>query len=65
MENVPFAGTWRGREGVRAFLRKLTESQEVVEFRPEQFISSRFAPAIEANHAVVLEERRMNSTPPR
>jgi len=39
MENVPFAGTWRGREGVREFLRKLTESQEVVEFRPEQFIA--------------------------
>jgi len=39
MENVPFAGAWHGREGVKQFLRKLTESQEVVEFRPEQFVA--------------------------
>jgi ketosteroid isomerase-like protein len=39
MESVPFAGTWRGREGVRKFLRKLAETQEVVEFRPEQFVA--------------------------
>ena len=39
MEHVPFAGTWQGREGVREFLRQLIESQEVVEFKPEQFIA--------------------------
>jgi ketosteroid isomerase-like protein len=39
MESVPFAGTWRGREGVKKFLRKLAETQEVVEFTPEQFVA--------------------------
>jgi ketosteroid isomerase-like protein len=39
MENVPFAGTWRGREGVREFFRTVRESQEIVEFKPEQFVA--------------------------
>lgn len=39
MESVPFAGPWRGREGVRKFLRKLAETQDIVEFTPHQFIT--------------------------
>ena len=39
MTGVPFAGTWRRREGVSQFLRKLIESQEVLDFRAEQFIA--------------------------
>lgn len=39
MEHVPFAGPWHGREGVMQFLRTLSETQEVVEFRPEQFVA--------------------------
>ena len=31
----------RRLDGVKEFLRKLTETQEVVEFRPEQFIAQR------------------------
>jgi uncharacterized protein len=38
MTGVPFAGTRHGREGVAQFLRKLMESQEVLDFRTEQFI---------------------------
>ena len=29
MENVPFAGTWRGHDGVGRFLQILTETQEI------------------------------------
>jgi ketosteroid isomerase-like protein len=39
MADVPFGGTWRSREGVSQFLRKLSESQEVLDFRAEQFIA--------------------------
>ena len=39
MENVPFAGTWRGHDGVGRFLQILTETQEIVEFRPDQFVA--------------------------
>jgi ketosteroid isomerase-like protein len=39
MEHVPFAGTWRGRDGIGQFLQQLGESQEVLEFRPEQFVA--------------------------
>ena len=47
MAGVPFAGTWRRREGVSQFLRKLIESQEVLDFRAEQFIA-------QGNKVVVL-----------
>jgi ketosteroid isomerase-like protein len=39
MANVPFAGTWQGRQQVVTFFRRLVESQEVIEFEPEEFIS--------------------------
>ena len=39
MEHVPFAGTWKGRDGVRQFLRELGSSQDVIDFRPEQFVA--------------------------
>jgi uncharacterized protein len=39
MANVPFAGTWKGRQQVRQFFSRLREVQEIVEFAPEQFIA--------------------------
>ena len=39
MGHVPFAGTWRGIQGVRQFFQKLSETQDVVEFRPDEFIA--------------------------
>ena len=39
MTDVPFGGTWHGREGVSQFLRKLSESQDVLDFGAEQFIA--------------------------
>jgi ketosteroid isomerase-like protein len=39
MDNVPFAGTWRGHDGLAKFFRTVSDTQEVVEFRPEQFIA--------------------------
>jgi ketosteroid isomerase-like protein len=39
MRGVPFAGEWRGREGVAKFFAAVAQSQEVVEFQPEQFIA--------------------------
>ena len=47
MAGVPFAGSWHRREGVSQFLRKLIESQEVRDFRAEQFIA-------QGNKVVVL-----------
>ncbi len=40
MPHVPFAGTWHGHDGVRQFLRALGDSQDVLDFRPQQFIAS-------------------------
>jgi uncharacterized protein len=39
MANVPFAGTWQGRQQVSEFFRKVAEAQERVEFAPEHFIA--------------------------
>ena len=39
MANVPFAGTWQGRQHVGAFFRNVAETQERVEFVPEHFIA--------------------------
>ena len=39
MENVPFAGTWQGREEVARFFGQMAEVQDVVEFEPEEFIA--------------------------
>lgn len=39
MERVPFAGTWRGRQGVQKFFMTLAADQDVLEFHPEQFIA--------------------------
>jgi len=39
MENVPFAGTWRGRDGTRQFFGKVFEVQDVLEFEPEEFFA--------------------------
>ena len=41
MENVPFAGTWQGREQVGQFFRRVVEVQDVVDFEPEEFIAKR------------------------
>jgi ketosteroid isomerase-like protein len=37
--NVPFSGSWRGRQQAAIFFQKLTESQDVIEFEPEQFLA--------------------------
>lgn len=47
MENVPFAGTWQGREGVRKFFSIVSEVQDVVEFASEEYIA-------QGNKVVVL-----------
>ena len=39
MENVSFAGTWQGRDGVGQFFRIVSEVQDVVEFEPEEYIA--------------------------
>jgi uncharacterized protein len=39
MENVPFAGTWQGHEGIRQFFGKVFEVQDVIEFEPEEYIA--------------------------
>lgn len=41
MANVPFAGTWQGREQVGEFFRRMGEVQDVVEFEPDEFIAER------------------------
>jgi uncharacterized protein len=38
MENVPFAGTWCGREQVGQFFSIVAQTQDVVEFELEDFI---------------------------
>jgi ketosteroid isomerase-like protein len=39
MPAVPFAGIWRGREGVLEFFQTVATAQEIVEFAPEAFIA--------------------------
>lgn len=39
MQGVPFAGEWHGREGVGKFFAAVAQSQDVMDFRPEQFIA--------------------------
>ena len=39
MANVPFAGTWKGRQQVEQFFSRMSEVQDVVEFEPEEFIA--------------------------
>ena len=39
MANVPFTGTWQGRQHVGEFFRKVAETQEQIEFVPERFIA--------------------------
>ena len=39
MENVPFAGTWHGREKVGQFFSKVAQAQDVIEFEPADFIA--------------------------
>ena len=38
MPNVPFAGTWKGRQQVAEFFRRLAETQDIVQMEPEEFI---------------------------
>lgn len=52
MANVPFAGTWRGRQQVGTFFRRLAESQEVIAFEPKEFIA-------QGDKVVVLGHFRM------
>jgi uncharacterized protein len=39
MENVPFAGTWRGREQVGQFFSTVAQTQDVIEYEPEDSIA--------------------------
>ena len=39
MTNVPFSGTWQGREQVRHFFSQTVEAQNVIQFEPEEFIA--------------------------
>jgi len=39
MQGVPFAGEWHGREGIAKFFAAVAQSQEVLDFQPEQFIA--------------------------
>jgi uncharacterized protein len=39
MENVPFAGTWQGQQGVEKFFRTVLEVQDMVKFEPQQYIA--------------------------
>lgn len=39
MENVPFAGTWHGREQVGQFFSTVVQTQDVIEFELEEFIA--------------------------
>jgi uncharacterized protein len=39
MESVPFAGTWRGHDGVEEFFSRVHRAQETVEFRVERFVA--------------------------
>jgi len=57
MDNVPFAGVWRGPDGVRDFFAKVFQSQNVIEFEPQQYFA-------QDNRVVVLGTltMRLNST---
>jgi ketosteroid isomerase-like protein len=39
IENVPFAGDWRGREKVGEFFSLVNELQEALQFEPTEFIA--------------------------
>ena len=39
MEQVSFAGAWRGHAGVRQFLERLAATQDVIEFHWDKFIA--------------------------
>ena len=39
IENVPFSGPRRGKEPVREFFRMLASEQDVLEFKPKEFIA--------------------------
>ncbi|MCI0616926.1 nuclear transport factor 2 family protein [bacterium] len=39
MENVPFAGKWKGREGVGQFFKTVLGVQDIVEFEPEEYFA--------------------------
>jgi ketosteroid isomerase-like protein len=39
MPAVPFAGIWRGREGVLKFFQTVDAAQEIIQFAPESFIA--------------------------
>jgi uncharacterized protein len=41
MPDVPFAGTWQGREQVGQFFRRMADVQDVIVFEPEEFIAQR------------------------
>lgn len=47
IENVPFAGSWHGREQVGEFFKRVNASQDVIEFEPREFIA-------QGNKVVVL-----------
>src|SRR5262245_9045027 len=52
MENVPFAGKWQGREGVRQVFGKGSAVQDVIEFEPQEYIA-------QGNKVVVLGQFTM------
>lgn len=39
MENVPFSGKHKGREGATAFFQSLAEAQDALSFNPQEFIA--------------------------
>ncbi len=39
MPNVPFAGVWDGHQAVEQFFRIVAQTQEIIEFTPEDFIA--------------------------
>lgn len=41
IKQIPFAGTFQGKQGVAEFFTKLSEASEVLLFEPQEFIAER------------------------
>jgi uncharacterized protein len=39
MENVPFAGKWKGREGVGQFFKTILDLQDIIKFEPREYFA--------------------------
>ena len=53
---IPFTGTYRGREGAAQFFLTLSESAEVEQFEPTEFIA-------DDDHVVVLGHEKLTAKP--